>query len=208
MAGKDDPMEQVQKGKLVASNWAIPRYGQGLLWLESRSGLVQPKGEHGLFTLETFTPNLVLRWGKQDGPALAHLPYREETLGWDGAVRIGGYIDALYMTEIPGLDFPIMLVYLGGQPLKHHHNPYPAAAMRTQTPFPTPDFYVGLAAEVPETITTWLVAEHSPLSTLAHDAMVNNLRLYCFGRLAEEAGGWHNYFALPILLEAIMVFAP
>ena len=42
--------------------------------------------------------------------------------------------------------------------------------------------------------------------TLAQDALVSKLRVYCFGRLAEEDGGWHEHFALPILLEAMTLF--
>ena len=62
--------------------------------------------------------------------------------------------------------------------------------------------------DAPETVTTWLVSEESSLASVAQEAMTSGLRLYFFGSLAEEAGGWHRRFALPLLLESATVFAP
>jgi len=202
-------MREQKTGQLAAPGWKIPPYAQNRLWVEEMGVGAPALGELGQFTLEFPLAGATLRWDGPEGAVLARLPWPGETdLGWRGAVRLGGYIDALHVAEIPGLDCPLLVVYLGGQPLKPDFSPYPAGKQRTPIPQAPPDFYTGLAAEVLESTSTWLVAESSPLTAYVHDALVNSLRVYCFGQLADEAGGWHNHFALPILLEAMTLFAP
>ena len=202
-------MVETLRGQLAAPGWEIPRFARNLIWVEGTSGVgVWAKGECGLFSLAAASPWVILRWGGADGPVLAWLPWQEDTLGWDGAVGTGGYLDSMHVTEIPGLDFPIMVFCVAGQPLKHDWSPYPAAEVRADVPYTIPDFFGGLAVDTQETTTTWLVPEPSALVTIAQDALLNNLRLYCFGHLADDAGGWAKHFALPILLEAVTLFAP
>ena len=69
------------------------------------------------------------------------------------------------------------------------------------------DFLQGLADDVTESATTWLVGEESPLMSFAHDALLNGLRLWLIGKLAEEESGWDRFFGLPLMLESITVFA-
>jgi hypothetical protein len=192
----------------LTSRWTIPLYARDALWLETDSGAVRADGEKGLFTLDAPTSMLTLRWSSVDGPALARLAWKAGNLEWDGTVRIGGYIDAIHLTEIPGVSFPITVIYMGGQPLKHDLVPYPTNTLRAHPPYRAPDFHSGLASELPESVTTWLVSNDSPLTVMAQDAMLNDLRLYLFGRLADDKSSWGTHFALPLLLEAITLFGP
>ncbi len=191
----------------LTTDWRIPAYARDLLWLESESETVKAEGAQGMFTLSDPAAVLTLRWGGAEGPALRQLRWRADALDWDGEVQIGGYIDALHITEIDDLPAAISLLQIGGQPLKPGIAAYPARSARTQVPYPVPSFFDGIADDVPETITTWLALEDSPVLILAQDALVSKLRVYCFGRLAEQDAGWHDLFALPIALTGMTIFA-
>jgi hypothetical protein len=192
----------------LTSDWIIPRYARDSLWLESPAGTVRAAGEHGSFQLREVSPQVILRWSASAGPALAQLEWRPETLGWDGSVQMGGYVDAMHYTEIRGVMSPITILYMGGQPLKQNLVPYPSDRTRAHVRHYTPDFHTGLVAQLPEAVTTWLVPDTSPLARVARDAMVHNLRAYFFGRLADDDSGWGNHFGLPLMLEAITLFGP
>lgn len=188
--------------------WPIPAYARNLLWLESEAGAVKLEGAQGLFTLEAPADVLTLRWGAADGPALAQLRWRADSLEWDGSVRVGGYIDALHITELDELPAPITILHLGGQPLRPDVSAYPDRAARRAVPYRVPSFFDGIADAVDESVTTWMAFEDSPALVLAQDALVSKLPVYCFGHLAEGDAGWHEYFALPIALEAMTLFPP
>jgi hypothetical protein len=109
--------------------------------------------------------------------------------------------------HLTGEPYPIAVLHVGGQPLKHETSPYPGADQRADVPYAVPSFADGLAGEVEEGLTTWLAPDEGPLLALAQDALVSKLRVYCFGHLADEDGHWHDHFALPVLLEAMTLFA-
>ncbi|MDX1993845.1 MAG: hypothetical protein SF029_15770 [bacterium] len=189
-------------------NWRIPTYARAALWIETDTGTVPLESEVGLFTLNYPAALLTLRWGSPDGPALARLPWKPDSLDWDGTVKMGGYVDAIHVTEIGGISYPVTVIYMGGQPLKASTSGFPDAALRNRPPYPAPEFYAGLAAEVGQSATTWLVPDESPMAAMAQHAMMNNLRLYFFGRLADDNSGWAAHFALPLLLQAATLFGP
>lgn len=203
-------MNDQLSGQLVdpQSGWKIPAYARGLLWLEGESGAVKAEGAQGLFTLAAPAQVLTLRWGGAQGPALAQLPWRVDSLEWDGSVRVGGYVDAMHITELDDLPAPVTILQVGGQPLKPGISAFATRASRKQVPYAVPSFFDGLADEVDESITTWMALEDSAALTLAQDALVSKLGVYLFGRLAEQDAGWHEHFALPVALEAMTLFAP
>jgi hypothetical protein len=188
--------------------WSIPSYARNLLWLESESGeAVKVEGAQGLFTLNAPSRVLTVRWGSVEGPALTQLRWQPDSLEWDGSVRIGGYIDAMHITELDDLPAPITILQIGGQPLKPEVSPYLTKAARRNVPYAVPSYFDGIA-EVGEGVTTWMAFEDSPALTLAQDALVSKIPVYCFGHMAEQDAGWHDLFALPIALEAMTLFAP
>lgn len=191
----------------LTSDWRIPAYARGLLWLETESDTVQVEGTRGSFRLSAPAPILTLRWGGADGPALTQLRWQVDSLEWDGSVRIGGYVDALHVTEQLDLPEPVTLLMVGGQPLKPGPA-FPTAAQRKQVPYPVPSFFDGIDQAVSEGVTTWMALTDSPALVLAQDALVSKLPVYCFGSLAEDDAGWHELVALPISLDAMTIFAP
>lgn len=199
-------MNDERSGQLTA-DWTIPKYARENLWIETETTLVQVEGEFGLFELEAPASHVTLRWCGGDGPALTQLRWQADNLGWQGSVAVGGYVDSLHMMAVPGTDLPIIVLYVGGHPLKATTLPYLSDRERRKIPYPTPDFHTGLAAEISESVTTWIVEEDSPLATLVHDALLNNMRLYVFGQLADDSSGWGEHFALPLLLEAVTLFS-
>lgn len=191
----------------LTHHWRIPPYAQTWLWVETESGCVQVEGESGLFTLPTAAEYLTIRWGGSEGSALTQLKWRSDQLHWDGAIRVGGTVEALYITQVDGIELSLAVVYLESQPLRAEFQPFPVATQRSKVPYQMPDFYQGIDDTIHPSTTIWLVAEESPLYALLHDALLNHQRVYCLGRLADEAGGWHKQFALPLLLESVMLFA-
>jgi hypothetical protein len=188
--------------------WAIPAYARDMLWLEGDSGVIKDEGAQGLFTLESPAQVLTLRWGSPEGPALTQLRWRVDSLDWDGTVRIGGYVDAIHSAALDDLPAPISILHVGGQPLQPDVSAFPARAARRGVPYPVPSFFDGIADDIPESVTTWMAFEDSAALTLAQDALVSKLGVYCFGRLAAQNAGWHEHFALPIALEGMTLFAP
>lgn len=195
-------------GQLTSSRWSIPTYAQGLLWIETDAETVKTEGEHGLFTLTTPAPMLVVRWGGADGPALAQRRRQADSLDWDGSIQIGGYIDAMHTTEALDLPDAVTVLHVGGQLLKAGTAPFPARGQRRRVPYPTASFFDALADEVAESVTTWMAFSESPVLFMAQDALVSKLPVHCFGSLADQAAGWHDLFALPIALEAMTLFPP
>lgn len=198
-------MNDLLNGQLT-SDWSIPGYARDLLWIETESETVQTQGKRGLFTLSAPAERLVLRWGTPEGPALAALRWRPESLDWGGQVRIGGYIDALHSAELHGLPEPLIVLTVGGQPLKTIASPFPRPHERARAPISPLSFDEGLEADIAESVTTWAAFEGSPALLLAQDALVSKLRVWCFGRLADAT--LHELLALPLLLEEMTLFAP
>lgn len=190
----------------LTTNWRIPPYAQSCLWLESENEIVKVEGEYGLFNLNYPSQMLTLRWGGTAGPALARLQWQADTLEWDGRIATGGYLDAIYVADQKREDTLMLLLYLGGYPLKQHYTPHPNAAQRGDLPYTKPDFHGGLASDMAESITTWLVQENSTLASICQDAITRNIRLYLFGSLANEDSGWGKHYALPLLLEGLTLF--
>lgn len=201
-------MNDERTGLLTSANWKIPTYARSMLWLDTEAGTVKAEGERGLFQLEAPAEWLTLRWGGFTGPVLAQLRWQPDCLEWDGVVRLAGYVDSLHLTSLPGLEGAIGVIHLGGQPLLPDTTFYVPASQRASSTYDMPDFYGGLASDVPETYTSWLASEDSSLLTMAQDAMFNKLRVWFSGRLAESRGGLDKHFALPLLLESVTLFAP
>ncbi|MBK8027134.1 MAG: hypothetical protein IPK19_38535 [Chloroflexi bacterium] len=198
-------MNDQLSGQLVL-DWAIPKYAQEMFWLESPSGAVQTEGVQGLFTLPEPADSLVLRWGGAEGPALARLAWRVDSLEWDGTVRLGGYIDAMHIAPAGEVDGAIVVLHLGGQPLKPGAAPYVGGAQRKSLPYQTPGFFEGIDDDTAESFSTWLAVDDSPVLALAQDALVSKLRVWCFGRLTAEKARWHERFALPLWLGEMTLF--
>lgn len=193
-------------GQLVL-NWAIPEYARDMLWVEGEGGAARAEGVKGLFTLPTVTSEVTIRWGSADGPALARLPWRADSLEWDGAVRIGGFIDAMHIAASGDADSALVVLQVGGQPLKPDAAPFTAGSRRGAVPYPVPGFFDGVDDSVEETYTTWIATDDSPVLTLAQDALVSKMRVWCFGRLTAEKARWHERFALPIWLSEMTMFS-
>jgi hypothetical protein len=192
----------------LTSNWIIPPYARDCLWLVGDSdAVVQVQGEQGDFEFARPQSTVTVHWSGKDGPALAALSWQPDGLGWDGSVGTGGYLDAMHVTQMSGFVSPLTVFYMGGQPLKIHVRPqHLHQAMRTHVPYPSADFHSGVAADIRDSVTTWIVVDDSRLASVAQNAMIQNLRLHFWGRLADN--GLDAHFALPLLLQAVTVFPP
>lgn len=192
-------------GQLVL-DWAIPVYAQDMLWVDGGAGAVRTEGVSGLFTLPAPAETLILRWGSADGPALNCLRWRPDSLEWDGSIRVGGFIDAMHIAASGEVDGAVIVLQVGGQPLKPEAVPYAGGKLRKTVPYPAPGFFDGVMDDVDETFTTWIAAEDSPALMMAQDALVSKLRVWCFGRLTADKARWHERLALPIWLSEMTLF--
>ncbi len=78
---------------------------------------------------------------------------------------------------------------------------------KAHNPYSPPHFHKSLAANTPETTTTWFINQGTPAADLARDAILHNMRVYLYGRLAEEGSLWEKHFALPLLLGSMTLFS-
>ena len=195
-------MNDTRTGQLT-TQWSIPTFARPHLWLETESGCVPIEGPRGLFTLPAPADTLTVRWGGENGSALASLRWQADSLDWNGQVRLGGMVEAVHMMSVPNLEIGLAVIIVEGQPLKPDASLYPTAAQRTQLPYRLPDFFTGIEAEIDPTVTTWLVPEDSGLLAMAQDAMSNNLRLYLQGSINAA---WRDFAAIPLELEAVTLF--
>lgn len=186
--------------------WQIPAYAQDMLYVDSISGTTKAFNATGDFELITASPYVTVYWHEvHRGTPLAHLNWKPDSLAWDGQIKIGGYVDAIHMTDTTDKNPSAVIFHLGGQPLLPTTEPFPGATDR-KTNFIKTDFHSGLSVNTPDGFSTWIVAKDSPLARVAYDSMLNNFRLHCFGRLAGDGSGWDTLCALPILLESLTVF--
>lgn len=185
--------------------WTIPAYARDMLYVDSISGTTKAFGATGEFELAAHADDVTVYWQDiMQGVALTHLNWKADSLGWDGSIKIGGYIDAIHMADTAHHQSALVF-QLGGQPLLPDTTPYPTAKER-QTRWTKPEFHVSLSKNTPNGFSTWIIEKDSPLARVAYDSMLNNFRLHCFGRLAGDQTGWDNLCALPILLESLTVF--
>lgn len=188
----------------LCSRWKIPPYAQPHLKITTDAGIEFPViGENGEFTVDD-TPRIVtVGWG--DAP-LTQLRWASESLDWDGTVRVGGFVTAIHMTELQAIDVPLAIITMEAYPLKPSVVPFLSPNERNTQPYAPSDCLVGIDDETQEGVTTWIAEIDSPLTGVMQDAMNQGHRLYAFGQLATEEHGWHQFFALPILLESVTMF--
>lgn len=195
-------------GQLAVKGWRIPRYAQAHLWLTSEHDAVQPAGDSGIFELTMPAQRLVVRWGAEDGAPLAVLPWQPDTLEWDGAVSLGGYVDSLHLTTDYSDEVALAILSFGGQPLRPGARLFPPASQRGRAPLSPPDYFRLIDDDYDEATTTWITTDDSPLLTAAQDALMNKLRVVFSGRLADDASGYAAVCALPLALGSVTLFAP
>lgn len=192
----------------LTSDWRIPNYAQNRLWLDSDASSAQCDGTHGLFELDAPAQVVTVRWNGDDGVYLTQLNWQIDTLGWDGSVRLAGLVEAVHLTQLPQVDFPLAIVTISAQPLLPHTKPYPDATQRDLIRFVLPDYLAGVDDTLEPLATPLLTFADSPLVAIAQDALVQKHPLHIYGTLDDSDSHWHDFFALPIIWESVTVFAP
>jgi len=192
----------------LTSTWQIPDYAQNRLWLDSEASSAKCEGEKGLFELDAPAQILTLRWNSDDGIPLTQLTWQIDNLQWDGSVRLGGLVEAVHLTELPGVDFPMAVVFFSGQPLRPAVTCYPDASQRDAKNFPIPDYVAGVDDNLEPMTVPLITFADSPLVSIAQESLTQKTPLHVFGTLDSSDSHWHEFFALPIVWESVTVFAP
>lgn len=192
----------------LTSDWRIPDYAQNRLWLDSDSSSAQCEGENGLFELDAPAQVLTLRWNGEDGLPLTQLNWQIDNLQWDGSVRLGGLVEAVHLTELPDVDFPMAIIFFSGQPLRPETSPYSKPMLRGQAQFTAPDYLDGVDDELDPMTVPLITFADSPLVTIAQESLTQHIPLHIYGTLDNSDANWHDYFALPIVWESVTIFAP
>lgn len=188
----------------LANSWVIPSYARHHLnILTNQQEVSEIEGEKGDFTVNNIPDTVMIRWG--DAP-LIQLNWQSGCLDWAGEVRLGGFVTAIHMTQLPAIDYPLAIVTLEAYPLKSRTKPFLSAKHRDNMPYTTANVLDGIDDTGEEGVTTWIADIDSPLVSVMQDAMNQAHRVYAFGQLASEEQGWHQLFALPILLESVTLF--
>src|SRR5262245_33703371 len=102
-------------GKLT-DKYRLPEYAQDMCFIVTEAGAMQTQNANGDFNLEQEPVSPVrLTWGSADGPTLAYWTHAPQSLqlGWDGRIKVGGFIERLHARELGGLEFVVAEV-VGG----------------------------------------------------------------------------------------------
>lgn len=192
----------------LTSGYTIPDYAQEKLLLQGEGESASVTGASGEFSF-TSAPSapLTLRWLDKTGPALGVFRWQPDSLGWDGQIRIGGYLDAIHFQPLPGTDRYVAALYLGGHPLQSQFVSGESGA-QTIRMGQKADFNRGLSAYLTETVTTWILDHNHPLAAQAQTVLLRNTRMHLFGQLATDHDPVSAQFDLPIRLRAMTIFAP
>jgi hypothetical protein len=180
-----------------------------MLYVESGSGEwpvpLPTSGKQGEFTLAApLTAPVALRWGTAHGPTLTLLPVPpagSRSLGWQGQVIVGGFIDRIHACEIGGLE--VAIVEVVGGAFAAGHTALPSLTDMRGGVFARPS---NAEPHTSGDSFPLIALAESSVAALAQDALVSGLAVDAYGRLADEAGGWHEALGLPLLLEALTLF--
>ena len=78
----------------------------------AKQGQQNVKAEgNGLFELEAPAQILTLRWNSSDGLPLTQLTWQADNLAWDGSIRLGGIVEAIHLTQLPDIDYPLAIIF-------------------------------------------------------------------------------------------------
>jgi hypothetical protein len=119
---------------------------------------------------------------------------------WDGNVAVGGRVESLTVEELNGV--PLTVVVVVGKPLSLNVSPYPVRPNDT-----VPTYEDGLLTVDGEWFYTFLGPEGSGLSALAETALLGKADTWMWGRVSTDDEGWHESFALPLVLARVTLFA-
>lgn len=192
----------------LTQHWQIPEYAQNRLWVDSEASSAKCEGVQGLFELDAPAQILTVRWNSDEGIPLTQVNWQVDNLQWDGSVRLGGIVEAIHLTELSKVDFPMAIVFFSGQPLLPSTKPYPDVSQRDKSGFAIPEYIEGVDDSlVPMTVPLITFAD-SPLVGIAQESLVQKNPLHVYGRLDDSDANWHDFFALPIVWESVTVFEP
>ncbi|GAB4574428.1 MAG: hypothetical protein Kow0077_20960 [Anaerolineae bacterium] len=223
--------DQTLRGQLMAAGGALPEWAQAHLYIALRDRDDAPEnpmttgpvsGPQGTFALP-LDPEAAIKlalpshrdgphhlatlgWDTALNPALAELPWQASgILNWDGAVTLTGYVEQLHLLEWGGL--PLAVLELAGWLVPHTYRRLPPL------PLPVPGDRHHLHADrhlhdSPEQAYYLLADADSPLTALAQDALVSNLRVVAFCSLGEQAAGWHELVNIPLVLDSLTLIGP
>jgi hypothetical protein len=200
-------------GYLVAeeADWQIPAYAQNMLWMQQDAHAAQTHGPRGAFTLDVPGEGVAamqLVWGAAGGPPLTvwHRPEIEApfVVGWQGTVKIGGFVERLHALTVRGL--ALVVAEVEGSLLPAHYRRLPTLVQMQSVPFIRQD-----ADAQPLTrdhVYTFIAGTDTIQAEYLHHAMISELALDCYATLAPQKGQWYEVVGLPLLLEAVTLLAP
>jgi len=192
---------------LVAEDsvWHIPAYAQDMLWVQQEARAAQTSGPRGSFSLESTDEPITLTWGTAGGPSLLICePIPGDSVGWQGTVGVGGFVERLHVLETHGLE--LVVAEIQGSLLPPNYRRLPTLAQMRESVFrrvtdadhPLP----------PEATYTFIAMADSIHAEYLHHAMVSELAVDCLGTLGPQQGHWHDIVGLPLLLDAVTLLAP
>ena len=202
------------RGVLVAqtATWRIPRYAGDMLWVQHSEQAAPVASDRGAYALDVPgsvpAADVQLVWGTTGGPPLAiwHQPADDESVsvGWQGDVTIGGFVERLHVLEAHDLE--LVIAEVEGGLLPQSAGSLPTLAQMQRVPFhrtdetdqpTTPDYTYPLLALADSVFAEYL-----------HHALVSELAIECVARLGPDEGRWHAIVGLPLLVERVTLLAP
>lgn len=150
--------------------------------------IMLPGYAEGMIHEGEFEGQAVIRWGGAEGPLLGY------AATWDGAVRVGGFVERIHALDLDGTDL-LFLEVIGGI--------FPADTLALPTlddmkagRYSRPATLEPLGADFSYFFAT---TTESDIASLAQDALVSGLSVDVVGRLADDDQNLHELCGLPLV---------
>lgn len=179
----------------------VPLYAKNMLWMTSSAGFEQRLPESLQMTLPELSEGLTLRWGTAQGSPLRYWSDTTKNLIWNGHVRVNGHIDCSHLMTLEHTEILILEIHGSLIPLDQPR--MPSLEDLKKSPFERSPFL----ENIEEAWYAFVLELDSPFADFTHHALVNGQAIDCYGRLADEAAGFHRLVGLPLLLESLTLYA-
>lgn len=178
----------------------LPDYAKDMLWITSGGDFQTQVPDNLQIEVDNPIHGLTLRWGTSEGSPMRHWPTVTKNIVWNGHVRVAGHVECLHLMTFDELE--LLVVELRGSLLPMERPRFPSLEDLKKSPFERDIFIESESAWY-----SFLLEADNPMTDFVHHALVNGYSMDCYGKLADDASGFHHIIGMPMLLESLTLYA-